>query len=94
MIQAKSLASVVELADNPPASPHISVADLDPLILYIARVPGSQGLADDVKKEIRSQEANSGRRCVSYNRKTSTKGRDCSRHTELTLLSPCGQPGR
>lgn len=51
MIQAKSLSSVVELADNPPASSHINIANLDPLVLYIARVPGSQGLADDIDKE-------------------------------------------
>lgn len=42
-IQAGSLAPVIDLADNPPDQPlHGSVGDLQqPLVLYIARVPGS-----------------------------------------------------
>ncbi|KAL8867470.1 MAG: hypothetical protein Q9174_005645, partial [Haloplaca sp. 1 TL-2023] len=42
MIQAKSLAGVVDLADNPPTSPNFNVNTFDPLVLYIARVPGSR----------------------------------------------------
>ncbi|KAL8941655.1 MAG: hypothetical protein Q9216_002118 [Gyalolechia sp. 2 TL-2023] len=49
MIQAKSLSSVVDLADNPPPSVHSRVEISDPLILYIARVPGSRD--DDVDDE-------------------------------------------
>ncbi|CAF9907527.1 hypothetical protein IMSHALPRED_005557 [Imshaugia aleurites] len=39
-IRAGSLASVVDLAENPPDHPLHSLGDLQPLVLYIARVPG------------------------------------------------------
>ncbi|KAI4175835.1 MAG: hypothetical protein LQ343_001448 [Gyalolechia ehrenbergii] len=42
MIQATSLSGVVDLADNPPPSAHTGVEISDPLILYVARVPGSR----------------------------------------------------
>ncbi|KAL8907837.1 MAG: hypothetical protein Q9207_001160 [Kuettlingeria erythrocarpa] len=42
MIQAKSLSNVVHLADNPPSSPVVSLGSEEPLVLYIARVPGIQ----------------------------------------------------
>ncbi|KAL8952523.1 MAG: hypothetical protein Q9222_001553 [Ikaeria aurantiellina] len=42
MIQARSLSSVIELADNPPSLPNTSPDIQDPLVLYIARVPGSR----------------------------------------------------
>ncbi|KAI4176200.1 MAG: hypothetical protein LQ346_007937 [Caloplaca aetnensis] len=42
MIQAKSLSNVVHLADNPPSSPVVNLESEEPLVLYIARVPGSQ----------------------------------------------------
>ena len=44
-IQAGSLASVIDLADNPPDQPlHGLTGELQqPLVLYIARVPGSHG---------------------------------------------------
>ena len=47
LIQAGSLASVMDLADNPPDHPlHSLTADLQqPLVLYIARVPGSHGIS-------------------------------------------------
>lgn len=45
-ILAGSLASVIDLADNPPDQPlHSLTKDLQqPLVLYIARVPGSHGI--------------------------------------------------
>lgn len=43
MIQARSLSGVVDLADNPPSASHGSFEIVDPLVLYIARVPGSRG---------------------------------------------------
>ena len=45
-ILAGSLASVIDLADNPPKQPlHGLAEDLQqPLVLYIARVPGSHGM--------------------------------------------------
>ncbi|KAL8785745.1 MAG: hypothetical protein Q9213_003212 [Squamulea squamosa] len=42
MIQAKSLSGVIDLADNPPASPHTDLDTSDPLVLYIAKVPGNR----------------------------------------------------
>ncbi|KAL8738017.1 MAG: hypothetical protein Q9181_001156 [Wetmoreana brouardii] len=42
MIHAKSLSSVIDLADDPPASSHLAPANPDALVLYIARVPGSR----------------------------------------------------
>jgi hypothetical protein len=44
-IEAKSLASLITLAANPPLRPQNGVR-LDPLVLYIARVPGSRGTLD------------------------------------------------
>ena len=47
-VHASSLATVVDLADNPPKDlPNYMISDVEaaqPLILYIARVPGSRGL--------------------------------------------------
>ena len=45
-IQAGSLASVIELADNPPDQPirNLTRESHQPLVLYIARVPGSHGI--------------------------------------------------
>lgn len=45
-IQAGSLASVIDLADNPPDQPlHSLTGDLQqPLVLYILKVPGSKGV--------------------------------------------------
>lgn len=45
MVQARSLASVVELADDPPQYSYLptSVPLQERLVLYIARVPGSRG---------------------------------------------------
>ncbi|KAL9584142.1 MAG: hypothetical protein Q9212_002301 [Teloschistes hypoglaucus] len=63
MIQAKSLSNVVELADNPPASLHVDIANPDPLILYIARVPGSQDVflttAKPLQKVVTAQDVQS-----------------------------------
>ena len=44
-IQAGSLANVMKLADNPPNDPQdrTLLEVQQPLILYIARVPGSKG---------------------------------------------------
>ena len=45
-ILAGSLASVIDLADNPPKQPLQTLAEdlQQPLVLYIARVPGSHGI--------------------------------------------------
>ena len=45
LIQAKSLSEVVALAADPPAELGIECAQdsREPLVLYIARVPGSKG---------------------------------------------------
>ncbi|KAL8713859.1 MAG: hypothetical protein Q9220_002004 [cf. Caloplaca sp. 1 TL-2023] len=63
MVQAKSLSSVVELADNPPASPEISLEIQDPLVLYIARVPGSKDVflttAKPLQKVVTAQDVQS-----------------------------------
>lgn len=45
-IEAKSLSSLTALAANPPAYPRNPThVKHDPLVLYIARVPGSKGTA-------------------------------------------------
>lgn len=46
-IQAGSLATVIDFANHPPDEPlHSSAGDLQqPLVLYIARVPGSHGIS-------------------------------------------------
>ncbi|KAL9033236.1 MAG: hypothetical protein Q9180_006053 [Flavoplaca navasiana] len=50
MIQAKSLSNVIRLADDPPALPYLNQEALDPLILYIARVPGNRGIMIQLRK--------------------------------------------
>ena len=44
VIHARSLADIIDLADNPPKDPRALVAPEGSLILYIARVPGSKGM--------------------------------------------------
>ena len=47
MIQARSLAHLVDLADSPPLhyESQAALKGQEPLVLYIARVPGSRGRA-------------------------------------------------
>ena len=47
MIQARSLVDVVDLADNPPLhyQHNALLKKEEPLVLYVARVPGSRGRA-------------------------------------------------
>lgn len=43
-VEARSLGSIVSLASNPPAYPrNPTQKPLEPLVLYIVRVPGSKG---------------------------------------------------
>jgi hypothetical protein len=45
-VEARSLSSLTQLASNPPAYPRNPThVRNDPLVLYIARVPGSKGTA-------------------------------------------------
>ena len=45
-VEAKSLSALTALAANPPADPgFLSGGSIEPLTLYIARVPGSRGLS-------------------------------------------------
>lgn len=44
-VEAKSLVSLTNLAANPPAYPrNPTQKPLEPLVLYIVRVPGSKGM--------------------------------------------------
>jgi hypothetical protein len=44
-VEARSLSSITTIASNPPAYPRNPTHEkLDPLQLYIVRVPGSQGM--------------------------------------------------
>lgn len=43
-VEARSLSSITAIASNPPAYPRNPTQQpLDPLVLYIVRVPGSRG---------------------------------------------------
>ena len=42
-VEADSLSTLISLASNPPLDPNVPVARHEPLVLYIARVPGSRG---------------------------------------------------
>lgn len=43
-VEARSLSAVTAIASNPPAYPrNPTQKKLDPLVLYIVRVPGSKG---------------------------------------------------
>ena len=46
MVEAQSLAGVIDLADNPPVQYQEDIGPplTSPLVLYIARVPGSRGM--------------------------------------------------
>jgi hypothetical protein len=49
-VEARSLASLTTLAANPPPDPRVSgQAHLEPLTLYIARVPGSRGMSIKIR---------------------------------------------
>lgn len=44
-VEARSLSSITALASNPPAYPrNPTQRPLEPLVLYIVRVPGSRGM--------------------------------------------------
>lgn len=44
-VEARSLAAITALAANPPAYPRNPTQEpLEPLVLYIVRVPGSRGM--------------------------------------------------
>jgi len=44
-VEARSLSSITALAANPPAYPrNPTQTPLEPLVLYIVRVPGSRGM--------------------------------------------------
>ncbi|KAL8700123.1 MAG: hypothetical protein Q9201_005629 [Fulgogasparrea decipioides] len=63
MIHAKSLSSVIELADNPPESSCLGPLIPDALVLYIARVPGSRDVflttAKPLQKVVTAQDIQS-----------------------------------
>jgi hypothetical protein len=45
-VEARSLSSITTIASNPPAYPrNPAQKKLDPLVLYIVRVPGSKGIS-------------------------------------------------
>jgi hypothetical protein len=45
-VEARSLSSITTIASNPPAYPrNPTQKKLDPLVLYIVRVPGSKGIS-------------------------------------------------
>ena len=91
-VEAGSLATVIDLANSPPEhlqySPAIGVQQ--PLILYIARVPGSKGwpsllLAFGIRK------ANVTGRCLPHNDEAGpAEGRHCPRRAKFALLCACG----
>ena len=87
MIQAKSLSSLVTLADDPPPTIYSDQESLDPLVLYIARVPGNRGLMIE-ERAFMATIADRLRRCLSHYYETSPKGRDCPGYSELTVLYP------
>ncbi len=48
-VEARSLASLITLASNPPQYPRNPTEEAqEPLVLYIARVPGSKGKLSEV----------------------------------------------
>lgn len=51
-VEARSLSSITTIASNPPSYPrNPAQKKLDPLELYIVRVPGSKGEAEKTKKK-------------------------------------------
>jgi len=42
-VEADSLSAITSLASDPPLDPNLPVTRHEPLVLYIARVPGSRG---------------------------------------------------
>lgn len=93
-VLAGSLASVIDLADNPPEQPlHSLTNDLQqPLVLYIARVPGSHGTYLPLPKA-KDKGANQDARCVPDYHEASTEGCYRARCAELALLPASRQAG-
>ena len=90
-IQAGSLANVMELADNPPKDPQDrTLAEVQqPLVLYIARVPGSKGESDlNVWLEVHKTYQQT--RYLPYDDEATGKDCYCTRRTKLALLSARG----
>lgn len=73
-VAARSLASLNNIADAPPLHPPMQLQGEEPLILYIARVPGSRGLKLSAPIENLKLTCD---RCVSYYYEA--KGEGCER---------------
>ena len=86
IIEARSLSSLTALASNPPAYPRNPTHERhEPLVLYIARVPGSRGTAVKMSS---SDVGLTCFRCLLISDEAEGKGGNCRRHTELTLFRP------
>lgn len=89
-VLAGSLASIIELADNPPERLPQDASQLvqQPLTLYIARVPGSRG--ECYQMLILDSQVNESSRCLPHNNQTAGEGYYRVRRTKLALLRACG----
>ena len=89
-VLAGSLATIIELADNPPERLPQSANQLvqQPLTLYIARVPGSRGECCEMR--ISNPQVNESSRCLPHNNQTAGEGCYRVRCTKLALLRACG----
>src|SRR5215472_4892448 len=90
-VEADSLSAITSLASNPPLDPNLPVTRHEPLVLYIARVPGSRGIGWLIL--FKAPIADS-LRCFSHAVETKRKSSYCRRCTKLALLSPHPWPNR
>lgn len=86
-VEARSLSSITTLAANPPLYPRNPTQEIQqPLVLYIARVPGSKG-DKPVRVGLPSYRNSSLFRRVPDDLETSGESGYCGGRPELTLLS-------
>lgn len=90
-VQAGSLATVIDLADNPPERLHYGLLQdvQQPLTLYIARVPGSRG-EPFCLNALNVYEAYNSHRCLPDNNEAPTESCHRVGCSKLPLLRPHG----
>jgi len=83
-VEADSFSSLTLLASNPPIDANAPIGRLAPLVLYIARVPGSRGAIEDfmVFEKLNPDKI----RCISDSVETSRENRYGRRCSKFALL--------
>lgn len=95
-VEARSLSGITAIASNPPSYPRNPTQQkLDPLVLYIVRVPGSKGMRVRSLCSIYMLTTYEKKRCLSHSSQTTYQVERLRRSDQFIVVLPaCGEPGR